>query len=87
MEDVKGTFGSPPVSPSLDADVGPPVSPPLDADVGPPTEILEWLRMAGLGGYSSVLLVHGFDNLRFLAGNILSMDDFDDIGISSTEDQ
>ena len=75
MQDVTGTFGSPPLSPDE------------RHSVSPPTEISAWLSMVGMSGCSAVLLVNGFDSLRFLGGGILVMDDLQDIGIMSMDDQ
>lgn len=46
-----------------------------------------WLSKHGLSGCLSALESHGFDSLMFLSGNILVMDDLEDIGISAQDDQ
>lgn len=46
-----------------------------------------WLGKQGLSGCLSALESHGFDSLSFLGANILSMDDLEDIGIASQDDQ
>lgn len=46
-----------------------------------------WLSKHGLSGCTSALESHGFDSLMFLGGNILVMDDLEDIGISTQDDQ
>ncbi len=51
------------------------------------TEVAPWLASGEMSGYLSPLVVNGFDNLRFLGGNILSMDDLPDLGISQVDDQ
>ena len=50
-------------------------------------ELISWLEAEGLSNCSNALGVNGFDNLRFLGGNILVMDDLPDLGITSAEDQ
>ena len=46
-----------------------------------------WLSKHGLSGCMSALESHGFDSLMFLGGNILAMDDLEDIGIATQDDQ
>ena len=54
----------------------------------PPTDTLSsWLVKNGLGVCLSDLETNGFDNLLYLGGNILTMDDLSDIGITSPDDQ
>lgn len=50
-------------------------------------ELVSWLKAETLLSCASPLEVNGFDNLRFLGGGVLAMDDLPDIGITSVEDQ
>ena len=75
LRDVRGSFGSLPFSV------------PSASTTNPTCEVSAWLKSEGLVRYSGILQVHGFDNLRFLGGRILSMDDMVDIGIISVDDQ
>lgn len=49
-------------------------------------ELIDWLSAGGLLSCANPMEVNGFDNLRFLGGGILAMDDLADIGISAPED-
>jgi hypothetical protein len=76
LEDVSGTIGDHPYPTSPTA-ISPPVA----------TELVDWLKAGGLLSCASPMEVSGFDNLRFLGGGILAMDDLEDIGITGAEDQ
>lgn len=82
LQDVTGTI--PPTSPSSLSP--PPGHTPVQAK-GDGAELVSWLKDGSLLTCASPLEVNGFDNLRFLGGEILAMDDLTDIGITTTEDQ
>ena len=50
-------------------------------------DIYQWLRSHQLSGYASLLESSGFDDLKFLNGGILAMDDLVDIGITDEGDR
>ncbi len=61
---------------------------PLPESPPPITQTLaSWLLMNDLGACQDALQTNGYDSLLFLTGNILVMDDLDDIGITSPDDQ
>ncbi len=54
----------------------------------PVTQTLaSWLLLYDLEACQGALQTNGYDSLLFLSGNILVMDDLEDIGITSPDDQ
>lgn len=80
LEDMSGAIGdhTPPTSP---------LSPVTSMAAENRTELVGWLNAGGLTSCVTPLQIQGFDNLRFLGGGVLAMDDLADIGITSSEDQ
>ena len=54
---------------------------------GDQDELVAWLTSLNLTSCVGPLQIHGFDNLRFLGGGVLAMDDLEDIGITSIEEK
>ena len=78
LEGMSGTIGDAPLSPP------PGPGPMAKGDQG---ELVSWLRGEGLLSCAGPMEVNGFNNLRFLGGGVLAMDDLADIGITTAEDQ
>ncbi|XP_013778899.1 uncharacterized protein LOC106463417 isoform X2 [Limulus polyphemus] len=45
----------------------------------------EWLTYLGLSDYENLFIINGFDDIKFLGGNILEDQDLQNIGISNKE--
>ncbi|GAB6021253.1 hypothetical protein CHUAL_003868 [Chamberlinius hualienensis] len=44
-----------------------------------------WLSNVGMGNYESLFLIHGFDDLQFMGGDMIEEQDLVDMGISISE--